>query len=382
MPRVAILYDHVLDWGGLETHLLSLFRCSHDSPYEYVAISQASAEFTRKAAEYGITVIPWQQWGFVSPASCLALARLLRQQKIALVHIHGPIAGINGRLAGRLAGIPVVVTVHLPVSLYHGTRQTLRARLGRSLYTFLDRLLNHFLTQSLIYVSHRTMEASLQKGISPPLRSIYIPNGVRIETIDPPFDRHDFRQQWHAAAEDIVFLFAGRLDEQKGIDSLLEAVARLDITVKWKVWLVGDGPLSPFLKEMVRQQGLDARITFCGAFPQVHSFLVACDVFVLPSRYEAMPMALLEAMAAALPCIVTDVGENSLLVSDGINGKVVPAGSIEALQEAMNFFLHSSSWRPAMGQASFQRVQPFSETIMTRKVYDIYSQVLARQPAR
>lgn len=133
------------------------------------------------------------------------------------------------------------------------------------------------------------------------------------------------------------FVTVARLVPQKGIDVLISALAQLsgDAT-DWPLALVGDGPERQQLEQQTVQAGLQERVTFFGHRPDPQTFLFKAGVFVLPSRFEGMPNALLEAMAAGLAVVVTDASPGPLeVVKDGVNGLVVPSEDPKALAKAM-----------------------------------------------
>jgi glycosyltransferase involved in cell wall biosynthesis len=132
------------------------------------------------------------------------------------------------------------------------------------------------------------------------------------------------------------FVTVARLVHQKGIDLLLEAFARLDNVSGWSLEIVGDGPLLDSLKAQADALNIADRVTFHGYVPDPSSILRNCRVFVLPSRFEGMPNALLEAMACGLVPIVTDASPGPLeSVRHEISGWVVPSEDVGALSEAM-----------------------------------------------
>lgn len=125
-----------------------------------------------------------------------------------------------------------------------------------------------------------------------------------------------------------------RLTAWKGVDGLIEAIASLP---EVGLVVVGDGPERENLEAMARRLGVKERVYFAGEVPKEHvpAYLRACDLFVLNSRYEGLPHVLLEALAAGLPVVATDVGGTPEVVQDGVNGRLVPVGDVQAFREAI-----------------------------------------------
>jgi len=379
MKTVALLYDHTLDVGGVESHLLGLLRNMPKDEYRFIIISQTSAGFAEKAKALGAQIIEYRRWGGLDPRAALGLAGILRREKVDLVHAHSPTAALAGRLAARWSGVPAVVTVHLPVTQYHGIRTTPRARLGRWIFTELDRLLNYSATNRLVYVSQRVRDECVRQRLSPAAISDVIPVGIPLERFRQPFDRQALRRELGAATEDVILTFAGRLDEQKGVNVLLEAAAifmpRLTCA---RLWIVGQGPLRPPLEGQAHSLGLESAAHFWGKRDDVERILAASDLFVLPSRYEALPIALLEALAAGLPAVATQVGEVESVVQDGVNGFTVLPGDAAALAGAIERLAASAALRQRMGEKAREMAMRFDERVTFQQLEKIYAAALAR----
>jgi glycosyltransferase involved in cell wall biosynthesis len=375
LKTVALLYDHKLDVGGVESHLLGLLRNMAGDPFRFVLISQVSDPFAAKMSALGAKVIRFGRWNGLNPLAVRALAAILRKEKIDLVHAHSPLAALSGRLAARWLGIPAVVTVHLPVTQDHGILQTRRARLGRWLYTGLDRILNHCCTARLIYVSQKVRDSCVGQGLSPASNSRVIPVGIPLAQFTPCPDRAALRMRLGAPTEPAgpVITFVGRFNEQKGLDVLFEAAKQLAAQqVDFQLWLVGDGPLRPGLESQAREPGLETRVRFWGWQEAVAPYLQASDIFVLPSRYEGMPISLLEALACGLPAVVTRVGENEETVQDGENGLEVTPGNAGELADALARLVASPELREQMGRKAPASVARFDEAETARKVEQVY----------
>ena len=148
-----------------------------------------------------------------------------------------------------------------------------------------------------------------------------------------------------------------RLSEQKGIDILLQAMARaLHNGVRCKCIIVGDGPLRDQLMEQAREMGLCGYVFFEGFQKDVRPYLQAGSAFILTSHREGLPLSILEAMACGLPCLVTEVGGNAEAVIDQIHGLVVPPGSVDAVADAISHLATHPDERARMSRAARSRV--------------------------
>ena len=156
------------------------------------------------------------------------------------------------------------------------------------------------------------------------------------------------------ARDRVGFVTVARLVPQKGIDVLIRALAQATGAAQaWPLTLVGDGPERDALERQVQQTGLQERVHFLGFRSDPQTFLLQAGVFVLPSRFEGMPNALLEAMAAGLAVIVTDASPGPLeVVEHGVNGWVVPSDDSFALAEALDRLGADPELRARLGAAA------------------------------
>ena len=194
--------------------------------------------------------------------------------------------------------------------------------------------------------------------------------------------RAQLAQRHGLRAEAAWVISVGRLDTQKNPQRLLEAVSRLNAQGRPLHWLVvGDGVLRSALEQAIAQRGLSGQVHFLGLLPasEIAPWLRVADVFALPSAYEGMPMALLEAMGCGLPAVVTDVGEVRRVVRSGVNGVIAAEQSDDAFTEALRLGLdHAAAWR---GEPACDAVKAYQPGIVLAPVYKNY-RVLAKAHRR
>jgi glycosyltransferase involved in cell wall biosynthesis len=170
----------------------------------------------------------------------------------------------------------------------------------------------------------------------------------------------------------------GRLHPQKGFSDLLTAFAQVRQRVSSvRLFVAGDGELRDDLEAQARSLGIAAAVTFAGVRADVSEILAALDVFVLPSLWEGMPNAVLEAMAAGLPVVATAVGGTPEVVVDRVTGLLVPPQDPGALARAIERLLRDPGLRRTMGRAGRRRVERhfhIQETV--RQVQDLYEALL------
>lgn len=159
-------------------------------------------------------------------------------------------------------------------------------------------------------------------------------------------------------------LAVARLVPQKGLDLLIRAWGRLRDDPRfhdWRLVLVGDGPERQALAALAAREGVSERVRFEGFQPNPGRYLARASIFVLPSRYEGMPNALLEAMAAALPVVVTDASPGPLeMVDPELTGLVVPRENVEALAASLARLLADPELRQRLGTAAAELLHSLS----------------------
>lgn len=192
----------------------------------------------------------------------------------------------------------------------------------------------------------------------------------------PSSDREVVRRTWGCGPEHTVLGCVARLEPQKNPLFLLSLLARLPQTVR-VVW-IGDGSLRKPLLEAATALGVADRVILPGWQRNARSFLSGFDVFVLPSVYEGFPLAILEAMAAGLPCVVSDVDGIAEAVVDGQTGFVCPPNATEIWLDRITKYLGDTAARERSGTlASTNYRKHFSLEAMVRKTTDVYYELMA-----
>jgi glycosyltransferase involved in cell wall biosynthesis len=236
-------------------------------------------------------------------------------------------ADVLGRPLARMAGVPRVVT-------------SLRARNVNysSWQRWLARYSMRWVDWVVINSAGIRDYAVHLEGVNPQ-RIILIPNGISVTAEDQNDDqraiyRHRLLSELSLNPESVLIGTAGRLSYQKGFDVLIQAVALAHIP-DFHLLIMGAGELERTLRNQAANQGLDGRVHFMGYRHDLPDLLRVLDVYVQPSRFEGMPNALMEAIGAGCPVIVSAVDGNFDLVVDGVSGWVVPTEDPQALKNAL-----------------------------------------------
>lgn len=203
-----------------------------------------------------------------------------------------------------------------------------------------------------------------------------IPNGVEPNGTSQRHERRWIKRECLGDEDLRVVLFAGRLIEEKGLDRLLTAWRKTASRERSVLVIVGDGPLRRDLETMASQLGIRANVRFLGHRADVAKFYAIADLFVLPSRTEGMSNALLEAMAAGLPVVASDVGGNREIVEDGCSGFLVDWEDPLSCASVLSALIENPGLRQSMGEAARERARVFGMREVSDRYRQLYQAVL------
>ncbi len=359
------------NWNGIDEHLLLLCRHLDRSRFSpCVLVHEGDGPQTTVLAERAGIEALQAPYSVGAPAGqrVSALRRLYARNRIGLVHMHSPAAAGMGpaALAARLAGVSAtLVTYHL-VQLQ---RFAARSR-------GVNRVLYSGLVNGAIAVSHGVRATVAANAGVPERKIVVIHNGV--ETAEPPAGPPILGDR---RPEEVRLGYFGRLSPEKGVSDLLEGL-RLLATVAPQVvtYLVGDGPDRSQLEAEAARLGLADRVRFLGYRQDGRRIMHEVDVVVHVPRYEGLPFAVLEAMAAGRPLVVNDSpGAVSEAVVDGETGAVVPARSPAVLAETLARLAADPDERRRLAAGALRRsAEEFSAAVMARRTAELYEAALGR----
>ena len=275
-----------------------------------------------------------------------ALARLLRSERIDLLHTHLFHADLAGRAAAWLACVPRLVhTVHVA----EGRFRPWQFAFARLLAGSCDRI---------VCVSQAVWNLHARKSGLPSARYTVIPNGIDADAFSRDDEaRRRLRSEWNVADDEVLFAFVGRLDRQKGIDTLLEAMGLLGRRGELiRLVVAGDGPKRKLLSKFIAGREGTGCVRALGFVDDVPGVLSAADAMVMPSRWEGLPLASVEAMAAGLPVLATRTAGLEEVVADGETGILVEPDDPPALAEVMVHLAGDVALRMRLGSAGRRRV--------------------------
>jgi glycosyltransferase involved in cell wall biosynthesis len=366
--------------GGAQKVLLDQARWFHSHGHSVTAVFYYDKQGLRAAweANLGIPLLTLTRidgGGLFMKAYALVtglwrLWRLLRQRHFDVVESFTYDSNLLALPLAWLAGVPVRIGTH------HGIIEGFPRAIER-LHTW---LVNVGVASVLVSVSNKALEQAEAAGVRRE-RMLVIQNGIvppqaDASVVDPT------RAELGLRSPDLFLLSVGRLVYQKGHEFLIDAMPSiLQRYPTAKAVICGDGNRLQSLTAQIRQLGLADSVLLLGNRPDIQRYLNSADIFVLPSRWEGLPVALLEAMGMGLPVVATRVEGVEEVIQDGKQGLLVPPEDSAALAAASLELMGAPETRSQMGTAARRRVEEhYTVDIMCDKYLSLMLRLLASHP--
>lgn len=335
--------------NGHECHIL----CGNPGNYKKRFVNQGVEFHTIKSLKRSINPLR-------DSMALTEIVKSLKGIKPDILSTHSSKAGIMGRVAARLLGIPCIFTAH-------GWAFTDRVPLpARIMYRSIEKKAA-MLAEKIITVSEYDRLMALRLKVVHQNRLITIHNGM---PDIPPALLAD------PAQEPVNIVMVARFQKQKDFVTLFSALSGL-LGYKWRLQLIGGGPLLDRVQRQADGFGITDRVIFWGEQDNVAEHLSKYQIFVLASNWEGFPRSILEAMRAGLPVIASDVGGVSEAVIDEKTGFLITHKNFEMLQKKIKIVLEEPEKRKKMGKAGRERYEKnFTFNKMAQETLMLYEEVL------
>ena len=361
LPGLKILHiDPEKSWGGGESEVLHLLNYLSAWGHENHLLCHPEGRLSAAIQNSEIRTIPFRIRNDLDMRSVPFLRQLIRREQYDIVHFHTKRAHALTLCLGHVwPNVRFIVTRRMDYAVrknwYH------------------DYLYNRRV-DGIIALSRKIESVLIEGGVRrEKIRVIY--TGVEPDRFQKPPNAH------RPATEKLVVGTVGLLAERKGHRFLLEAAALLKGQgYRLKYRFAGEGPEKERLQKLTRELGLKQEVTFDGFLCDVSNFLTEIDIFVLPSLYEGMGVAVLEAMAAAKPVIASRVGGIPELIEDGVSGFLVAPGNAIALAGSLSRLVVEPQLKTQMGMKGRDRVEADFTMRQTAKKIEGYYCELCSHP--
>jgi glycosyltransferase involved in cell wall biosynthesis len=358
--------------GGMERVIMDLCRYVDPDRYRFsiCCISVRGTLANQMEAEGVPVTFLENQTRWAKRLRGLELARLFRRSDIDILHTHHMPAFIDSFVATRFTRVPVFInTDHCkdyPIPRH---------------WALLERVASHF-ADEVVAVSHRTRDELIRfEGIAPEKISV-IYNGINVK-LTRKESREELKRELGLNNCDTVIGTVGRLEDQKGLDLLLASIPHVLRQVpQTKFIIVGGGSKEQELKRLASELKISEHVIFTGWRSDAVDLIQTFDGFVTTSRFEGMPMVLLEAMALSKPIVATSVGGVSEVVNDGFNGTLVNSRDPDEVAKALLTLISDRRSAEQMGHNGRIRYEEsFTAEAMASSYDNLYRKYLDRKRA-
>jgi len=366
--KIAYIVTRAEPIGGAQIHVRDMAEAMQRRGHAVIVLTGGEGHFTEDLRARNIETVILDH--LIVPIRPWRDLRALRELRAALeafgpdlVATHSAKAGVIGRMAARLLGVPVTVTTH-------GWSFTTGVPPFKAfVYRWIERVTGPFGADKTITVSEYDRQLALRAGVLSEARMVTVHNGIPDV---PPALRAD------PSRTPPRLVMVARFGAQKDHPTLLRALAGLR-DLPWQLDLVGEGPLLSQTRGLAASLGLEDRVRFLGQRKDVDRILADAQVGLLVTNWEGLPLSILEAMRANLPVVASDVGGVSESVTDGVTGYVVPKGDVDVLRERLRRLLSDPALRAGLGMRGRAEYEThFALERSVSKTLAVYESVLRR----
>jgi glycosyltransferase involved in cell wall biosynthesis len=303
--------------------------------------------------------------GKFDPLVLFDFLKLIRKEKIHIMHLNSFGSQLFGRLSGAITGVPTIIHGHgidYCPTWYQKTSDLFLSK-------FTDRAITVSTSVKADYIKRRKID---------PKKVLVIPNGIPLEDFEtiPEQKCREIKKHFRIKSDYYVVGTVTRLREEKGNRYFLEAAAEvLKVSPMTYFLLVGDGPLLDELRLLAKQLGISRNVIFAGHQHDVASLLSIFDVKVISSVTEGHPLAILEAMATRKPIVATNVGGIKDILNNGEIGLLIPPREPHAMADKIIYLLQHKKEREQLAMKAYQESRKYSLDVYIRHLERVYEEI-------
>ena len=374
----------MLELGGAQQNTLYTLQHLDRSRFEPILITGAEGPLVEEARSIGVRshflrnlVRP------VAPSkdarAFIDLARILRDERPDVVHTHSSKAGILGRFAAAIAGVPVIIHSIHGWGFHHD-----QSAAAFHLFVGLERLAARA-TTAFVAVSRANAREGEDLDILREDRVHLIRSGIRLAEFRPASEEERRRPApWPEppAGGVTVGMVACFKPQKAPLDFVRVAAEVLSADPRVRFVLIGDGDLRGEIESLIRERGIEGAVALLGWRRDVPDLMRRFDILLHTARWEGLPRVFPEGMATGLPVVATRVDGAPEAIEDGVNGRLFDPGDIGAMARAVLDLAHDGALRERMGRAGLDRVREWDIDEMVRAQEDLYERLLGRARPR
>jgi glycosyltransferase involved in cell wall biosynthesis len=376
---IASYYSLDRQIGGGEVHLLSLIDKLDREKYKIFLAYPGRGPFEDLLKDRPVTPLLLKNLrGKYELFSIFSLMRVIKKNKIDIVHSYDPKSSFVAMIAASLLKVPVKITTsHLPYFSPYWKERGLKY--VRDQIRFLRDTITTRLTDKIIAVSEEIREEKIRRQHVPPQKVVTILNGVDSDIFSPEHgDANFIFQRFDIPVGTPTIGIVARFEPHKGHADLIEAMPSIISEVPTaRLLIVGEGYYEPELREAVHTHHLEEHVIFTGFQKDIPKVLSGLHLIALPSRYESTNLSLIEAMLMEKPVIASSIPSHSQMIQNGVNGYLVTPGDIKGLADAIISLLKNDGLAKAIGKKGREiALQRFTLNRMVKETEDLYENLL------
>lgn len=354
--------------GGGETHVLDLVNTLDKEKYESIILSFTNGPMVDKLRADGFNTFVIETEKPFNFTVWNKVKELIFEQKIDLIHAHGTRANSNTFFSSKLLKLPLIYTVH-----------------GWSFHPDQNRIVKFIRTQSekfLVNIATKTIcvsQSNLAEGQSKfkMRNATVISNGINRLKFDPNLNYKDVRGEFGINNNILLVGYIARITHQKSPLIFIKAIAAIKDKENIKFLIVGDGDLKKEMISLAKHLNVEKFIVFVDFRNDIPDILNAIDIFCLPSLWEGLPIALLEAMSMRKAIIASEIDGITDLIVDEENGLLIKPNNVDNLTSAIIRLQNDTTLRNKLGFEAEKTVkEKFNISLMTNKIEIIYNEIL------
>lgn len=298
------------------------------------------------------------------------LCAIMKKRKYTLVICHTPMGGVVARLAARICGVAPVIYMAHGFHFYKGA-----PLVNGLVYKNMERFLARW-TDGLIVINQEDYEAA-QKFKLRKNGEVFLLNGIGVD-IDrvrkTAIDRKTKRKELGVAEDAFVVLNIGEMIVRKNQRAAIEAIAQCE-NRNCVLLICGRGEKEKELKELVKKMNLENQVIFCGFRRDINEILRAADVFLFPSFQEGLPVSVMEAMAAGLPVICSDIRGNRDLIDEN-GGFLLAPDDVREMSRSIDRLCREKTLRKHMGDYNTKKAEKYDLAAVLSDMQKVYEEIL------
>ena len=357
-----------LPWGGIEKRMVEVLKRIDRKRFIPMVLCLRSKKgvYEEELEKAGIPVMKLNFRSRLDPEGIYSLIKVLKKEKVDIIHSHMYRANIPALIAGKIAGVKgKIIQIH-NIEDWKGKREWWMERL---FFRWADRI---------VAVSRAVMEYEKKFVNIPPEKEVILYNGIEIHDFHLKPDLELKRSLGIPFSAKVIGIVA-RLHPDKGQDILLE-VGREIIREVREVYflLVGEGGYRRELEKIASREGIKSRVIFTGGVKDPRPYYSIMDISVLPSVREGFCNVILESLASGIPVVASNVGGNPEVIEEGKEGFLIPYGDREMLKARILTLLKDEELRQKMRERARRKAEEFSLERMVRETERLYSSLVEK----